>query len=529
MALRFLPRAPGHPPRALAVLLLAAAAACSETVKETYDIDITGAPDAFVGASNVTLFASGTMVATTAINGNAPFSLAWRDANPLERPNAVFSIQATDASNMVVASGASPDIELLPASTKIRIFVQRPGSLVRAPDLERSLDGHVAASAEALTSQGLRLAMTAPVFGAGRERTAGATEAFSSEMYVYNPVVHQVQRLGPVQGTPRADAAGLARTDGVVMLFGGRGRDPATAAQTGARLDYFQIGRRDVNTFEVAVERGVTGPPETARSRSVMVQVGRPVFAFGGVDINDTPLDTVVNLEPDGRPTSPVELATRMVGMTREITRMSVGRVGHTASAVSTPGMAMTPTTPMIPAQTLVLVYGGAPAGAPIADLFNPADQSFLPLDLATAGTGRKLHAALPVTVTVGVTNEPRLLLLGGQADDGSPRGDSILYDPLTKSFSAGPLTLRTPRYAFTAFAIGNDLVVAGGIGADGKHLATAELYDAKTFTFVSELKAEARSGATATPMPNLTMMLVGGRTDSGSSVAIEIYQPRKS
>ncbi len=527
MALRFLPRAPGHPPRLVAVLLLAAAAACSETVKETYDIDITGAPDAFVGASNVTLFASGTMVATASINGNAPFSLAWRDADPLERPNAVFSIQATDASNAVVASGASPDIELLPASTKIRIFVQRPGSLVRAPDLERGLDGHVAASAEALTSQGLRLAMTAPVFGAGRERTASAAEAFSSEMYVYNPVVHQVQRLGPVQGTPRADAAGLARTDGMVMAFGGRGRDPATAAQTGARLDFFRIGRRDVNTFEVAIDGGVTGPPETARAHSVMVQVGRPVFAFGGVDINDTPLDTVVNLDPDGRPTSPVELATRMVGMTRELTRMAAGRVGHTASAVSTPGMAATPTAPMIPAQTLVLVYGGAPAPAPIADLFNPADQSFLPLDLAAAGTGRKLHAA--VSVTVAVTNEPRLLLLGGQADDGSPRGDSILYDPLTKSFSAGRLTLRTPRYAFTAFVIGNDLVVAGGIGADGKHLATAELYDAKTFDFVSELKAEARSGATATPMPNLTMMLVGGRTDSGSSAAIEIYQPRKS
>ena len=57
-------------------------------------------------------------------------------------------------------------------------------------------------------------------------------------MYVYNPVIHQPQRLGPMQGTPRADAAGLARTDGAVMVFGGRGRDPATAAQTGARLDY---------------------------------------------------------------------------------------------------------------------------------------------------------------------------------------------------------------------------------------------------------------------------------------------------
>ena len=64
----------------------------------------------------------------------------------------------------------------------------------------------------------------------------------------------------------------------------------------------FRIGRRELNTFEVAVDRGFNGPAETARARSVMVQAGRPVFAFGGVDVNDAPLDTVVNIDPDGRP-----------------------------------------------------------------------------------------------------------------------------------------------------------------------------------------------------------------------------------
>jgi hypothetical protein len=507
-------------------LLALASAACTDTIKQTYDIDITGAADAFAGATKVILYASGTEVASADINGNAPFSLVWRDVDPLERANAVFSIKATDAANTVVAAGASPDIEVLPSSTKIRIFVQRPGSLARAPDLERSLAGHVSVSAEALTVQGLRLAMTAPVFGSGRERTASATEVFSNELYVYNPVTHVPQRLGPMQGTARADAAGIARTDGTVMVFGGRGSNPATAPQTSARLDMVRIGRREVNTFEIATDTGVTGPVETGRARGVMVQVGRPVFVFGGVDVNDTPLDTLVNIDPEGRPNSPIELATRAVGMTREPTRMSAARVGHTASAVTTLGMAATPTTMTVPPQTLVLVFGGGAPGAPLADLFNPADQTFVALpDLVPAGPGRKLHAAVNVTVS----EQNRLLLFGGQSDDGSPRGDSILYDPLTKSFSTGALTLRTPRHSFTAFVVANDLVVVGGIGADGKRLATAEVYDAKSFTFVTQLTAEARSGAIVTPLPNLTMMLLGGTTETSSSSAIEIYQPRSN
>jgi hypothetical protein len=508
----------------MAALLAFASPACTDTIKETYDIDITGAADAFAGATKVTLYASGTEVASAAINGNAPFSLAWRDVDPLERANAVFSIKATDAANAVVAAGASPDIELLPSSAKIRIFVQRPGSLARATDLERSLAGHVSVSAEALTSQGLRLAMTAPVFGSGKQLTPAAAEVFSNDLYVYNPVTHVTQRLGSMQGVARADAAGLARTDGTVMVFGGRGSNPETAAQTSARLDMIRIGRRAVNTFEIAIDTGVTGPVEAGRAKGVMVQIGRPVFVFGGVDVNDTPLDTVVNIDPDGRPTSPIEVATRAVGMTREPTRMMAARVGHTASAVTTLGMAATATTPTVPPQTLVLVFGGAAPGAPVADLFNPADQTFVPLpDLVPAGGGRKLHAAVNVTVA----EQNRLLLLGGQGDDGAPRGDSVLYDPITKAFSAGALTLRTPRHSFSAFVVANDLVVAGGIGADGKRLATAEVYDAKTFAFVTELKAEARSGATVTPLPNLTMMLLGGTTETSFSAAIEIYQPR--
>jgi hypothetical protein len=316
-----------------------------------------------------------------------------------------------------------------------------------------------------------------------------------------------------MEGAARADAAAIARSDGVVMVFGGRGSDPGAVA-TSARLDYFQIGRRELNTFQIAAQDGAMGPADTARSRAVMVQVVRPVFAFGGLGLDDQALDTVVNIDPQARPGAPVELATRPMGETREVTRMSAPRVDHTASLVTVPG-----TTP----RSYVLVFGGAPPGGPVADLFDPADQTFPALDRTGAGPGRKHHAAL--TVTVGA--DARLLLLGGQGDDGAPRGDSVLFDPATRSFAPGPITLRTPRYGFTAFVVGNDLVVMGGVGADGKRLATGEVYDAKALSYVGEIKGEARSGAIASPLPNLTVMLIGGVTDASSSSAIEIYQPR--
>jgi hypothetical protein len=128
--------------------------------------------------------------------------------------------------------------------------------------------------------------------------------------------------------------------------------------------------------------------------------------------------------------------------------------------------------------------------------------------------------------VTVG--GQSRILIVGGRADDDTPRGDSLLYDPATQRFAPGPITLRTPRSNFAAFTVGSDLVIAGGLGAGGQPLANAEIYALADLSFAAEIPAVPRANATVTALPNISVLVLGGTAADSSSSAIEIYQPRQ-
>jgi N-acetylneuraminic acid mutarotase len=99
---------------------------------------------------------------------------------------------------------------------------------------------------------------------------------------------------------------------------------------------------------------------------------------------------------------------------------------------------------------------------------------------------------------------------------------------PAKRRFEPGPVTLKHARSSFTAFVINDDLVVAGGYGTGTTLLDNAEVYDTKTWMMTSEMPAAPRAGATATALPNLSVILLGGATADSASNAVEIYQPRK-
>ena len=244
------------------------------------------------------------------------------------------------------------------------------------------------------------------------------------------------------------------------------------------------------------------------------------MFAFGGVDVNDTPLDTRGEHRPRRPPDQRDGAGHAAVGMTREPTRMSAARVGHTASAVSTPGMAATPTAPD---------GAGPDAGAGVRRRRRPAAPSPI---CSIPPTRRSCRwriwrqpapgaSCTPPSTSPSATRR-RLLLLGGQADDGSPRGDSILYDPITqhllrRAAHAAHAPLRLHRVRHRQRPGGGRRASAPTASAWPPPRSTTP----RRFAFVSELKAEARSGATATPLPNLTMMLLGGTdTDDGGDLA---------
>jgi hypothetical protein len=193
--------------------------------------------------------------------------------------------------------------------------------------------------------------------------------------------------------------------------------------------------------------------------------------------------------------------------------KMAAAREGHTATTVST-----------AEPWGNILIFGGAAAGGPVAELFEPMKQEWLPLDVAMVGSGRRDHVAL----NLPASTEPRVLILGGRGDDMAPRADSVIYYPAQRRFGPGPLTLQQPRTGFVAFVINDDLVVVGGYDTAGKLIETAEIYDVKTWERQGTPAAVPRARATATSLPNLSVVILGGETAGSSSNAIEIYQPRR-
>jgi hypothetical protein len=399
-------------------------------------------------------------------------------------------------------------MEVLKVSPVIRIFVQKPGTLVRARDLSAKTKDHVAVPAESgAVGPDLSLDVTVPFFGAGRQTVpsaSGEQELLSDRLYVYNPIIHLQQDVGRASGGLRAEASAIAK-DERVYVFGGLAQtNVMEAPKTTAILDLFVVGREGFSSFFLEKAPAYDGGTDVARKRTVLATAGRPVFAFGGLDSADRPLDSVVLIDVDARPQTPVSLLPmRMVG----------AREGHTATTVSTSDP-----------WGNILVFGGTAADKPVAELFEPMKSEWLPLDLSMAGSGRREHVAL----NLPASTEPRVLILGGRGPDMAPRADSVIYYPAQRAFGPSPLTLQQPRTGFVAFVINDDLVVAGGYDATGKLIETAEVYDVKNWQLQGTPAAVPRARATATALPNLSVVILGGETSGSSSNAVEIYQPRR-
>jgi len=463
----------------------------------------------------VELTLNGKSIAQATPQPGTPFTLENGAVDPETDMSGILAIVGRNGVNDVVALGTAPQLEVLNAAARVRIFVQRPGSLVRAADLAESLPGQVFVTGRSVPAGGLSLPMNAPVFGTGQ----ASAEGLSNELFVYNPITHQVQDIGTLN-TARSGAASASAPDGRVFLFGGLAADETGAAVVSGQMDAFSLGRQNLSTFFVAAPSMRGGDAEAPRTDTVLVATQRPLFAVGGRDPAGQPLASVVSLDLDGSPANPIQTF---------LAPGATPRVGHTATLVDTEAT-----------WDHILIYGGAPAGQAVAEVLDPAARALVPLDVAATpgaggppavpgadghpGTGRRGHAALLLPTT-----PPAVLILGGLGDDGVVRADSILYDPALRRFRPGPFALTTPRANFVAFVQGKDVVVAGGVGPGGQPVGTVEIFDVDTGTRLSEQPAVARVGARATALPNLTVGILGG-LEAGDvpSKAFELYLARQ-
>jgi hypothetical protein len=288
--------------------------------------------------------------------------------------------------------------------------------------------------------------------------------------------------------------------DGRLVAFGGLAAPPGMPLTPTAQIDNVNMTRVAFDGFNGTVQAVTPAPNPMADLARSNVAMAAPdlVYAFGG-RLGDRVLDTALVIDVTN--SNVQQLASKMTGP----------REGHTATAVN------------VHNGHEVLVFGGAPAGVPVADVLVTTGMVSGAMFVAPAtamGPPRRDHAALLLP------SGDKVLIVGGRNDTGA-LADSVLYNASDRSFLPGAITLKYPRYDFAAFIIEDDLVVAGGRDASGMPLDKAEIYSAADFHFKGETPCYKRAGAATVVLPNRMALLIGGTElpDKGS-VVVESYQP---
>lgn len=192
---------------------------------------------------------------------------------------------------------------------------------------------------------------------------------------------------------------------------------------------------------------------------------------------------------------------------------MAEERGGHTATLL---------------ANGKVLVAGGGNSGggrppffgdgSATAELYDPATRVF-------TSTGSMATARVGQTATLLASGE---VLIAGGLSSANFLATAELYNPATGVFTSTTGSMTTARAGHTATILqdGRVLITGGFSDQTLAGVATAEIYDPATHSFVATgSMALARWSHTATLLPNATVLVVGGEGLS-SNITAEVYDP---
>lgn len=165
-----------------------------------------------------------------------------------------------------------------------------------------------------------------------------------------------------------------------------------------------------------------------------------------------------------------------------------------------------------------VLVPGGTSADKSVvasAEVYDPASARFTRTGALLAA--REKH-------TAALLRDGTVLVIGGSNEtNGSGRlTSSEVYDPRTKTFSAGP-ALHGSRHKIVSIALGNGSVLVAGGGRD-----LAELYDpaTKRFNVIGGASDTERFFPAVTAMGDDRVWISGGYTSGGAQRGTWMFQP---
>ena len=179
-----------------------------------------------------------------------------------------------------------------------------------------------------------------------------------------------------------------------------------------------------------------------------------------------------------------------------------------------------------------VLVAGGAFGDeAATAEIYDPATNTWVPTGRMSAGRRRHTATLLP-NGTVLVAGGAHFVEITHHATTAEVHATAEVYDPMTGQWTpTGSMSTARHEHTATLLPDGGVLVTGGGeayFGDEADALASAEVYDPATRQWTSVVSMTVgRRGHTATPLPDGTVLVAGGRFGPAGATA-EVYHPAR-
>jgi hypothetical protein len=179
------------------------------------------------------------------------------------------------------------------------------------------------------------------------------------------------------------------------------------------------------------------------------------------------------------------------------------------------------------------VITGGSDGVNPLqtAELFNPANNTFTLTDDPSL-SGSPMNAARAFHTATLLPNSGKFLVAGGEGGAGVAQASAEIFDVGTKKFTLttalGGTDMTVARQKHTATAIGETVLIAGGIDNSGNALSSAEVFDLSTnsFTAVGSMHT-ARFNHAAAKLPSGKVLITGGEDGSGNTLnTAEIFDP---
>ncbi len=344
---------------------------------------------------------------------------------------------------------------------------------------------------------------------------SGATPAFplngvSASVVVYMAAPNSIAQA-PTNLTPARSEVGTSALSYGAAFAGGLLADGTASDATAI-----------YNAFDHSLTAGIALPAPRAGAAVGLGSLGQYIYVFGGTDSSGAPTDTLARFDITVAPSGAITDLGSFSGLARAgQTAISIGDenlivTGAPAGTIDGNALTVTARTDIAslpPSGAAVTGSDGVAAaifaGASGVTRFRANAFDALPLPAAARdGAAVAALSGGKIGVVCGGTDLVRIDVATGMAET---------FPAVPSELRTGCAVASTTRY----------LVIAGGTTATGV-ATTAEIYDAATLALVAtQPLVVPRAGATATPLPNGQILIVGGTDATGAPTEIlELFTP---